>query len=86
MGIQIKAKLPDPKASVARIVRKYKLSEAGLLHRVGGGKRLDSDVAAEIVGNRFFSNYFTYDDPSPALVAALRCDPDVARVDYNGML
>jgi hypothetical protein len=86
IGIRIKDHLPDPKASVVRIVKKYNLKKYTWRPRPGGDERVETDLASEILGNNFFSNYFTYDNPSAELVAALRCDLDVASVDYYGKL
>lgn len=70
IGIRLKDGLPDSKASVARIVREY-------------GLRTDTQKITE---NRFFSDYFTYEHPSPELIAALRCDSDIASIDHKGAL
>ena len=73
IGIFIKDSLEDPKASVRRIVKVYHL-------------RLDEAAIRAIVDNRFFSNYFVYEEPTPELVAALRCDADISAIDYEGIL
>lgn len=73
IGIHLKVALKNPEASLRRIVKAY-------------GLKLDENEIRSIIDNRFFSNYFIYEKPSPELVAALRCDPDVSAVDYDGML
>lgn len=73
IGILIKDSVVDPEASVRRIVKVYHL-------------KLDEAAIRDIIGNRFFSNYFAYENPTPELVSALRCDSDVSAIYYDGIL
>jgi hypothetical protein len=70
-GTRRKDALEDPKASVRRIIKDH-------------GLGFNEAAMKAIVDNRFFSNYFVYERPSPELVAALRCDADVSAIDYDG--
>jgi hypothetical protein len=73
IGIHLKGELPDPANSVRRIVEVY-------------GLKIDQAHVDAIVNSQFFSDYFIYERPPPGLVAALRCDPDISLIDYDGML